>query len=80
MKNKVKLDCDQIADLLRVLDDCADFEKNFRHRTEEFRNVAQMGFLLEILNIINAEFEDTRAAGNAIHRLTRFNELRFGEE
>lgn len=67
---KIQLNCDQVSWIQNALDRLVACP----HRT--LTKTTKLATLLEIMKIIGADFEDNRAAGNALAELTEFNELR----
>lgn len=64
----MKIDCDQVSFVLQALDDYAN---NLRHpKTAEFTCFMRM------MEILGLEFEDDKAAGNALYHFPQFNEFR----
>ena len=54
----------------------AELTRSVGTRSSSFKKALKLASLLEIMDILYADFEDTRASGNALSEMTKFNELR----
>lgn len=71
------INCDQVADIMGALDLFHDMsDRDLGPRRNLLRDVRQLGALLEVMRILDLEFEDKAAAGNALSRLIQFNRMR----
>jgi len=72
----MKINCDQVSNILNSIERYEQIIKLLPERSVKFKKMLKSATLLEIMEILDLEFEDNLAAGNAIYELTDFNELR----
>ena len=73
-----KINCDVVAWLTAILQRYEEAIKSSIHNPSISRmdKAAKLAALLEIMDILNWEFEDDLASGNALSGFTEFNKLR----
>lgn len=72
-----KLSCDQVSELMSAFRRLLEFTTGYASEHAKRSKAAKLATLLEIMDILGYEFEDSAAAGNALAAFWEFNELRM---